>query len=116
MENIVYVGANFHKINEEANYINLQTGCLYKNSYVTAEGHKMIEVGKLPFIPTFRETSSNIHGSWYECNELNVDENKEVDLSYTHWEGKIYKVNYNYNSKLSWVAAYFELNGKIVGE
>jgi hypothetical protein len=100
-----YTGGHFNKVHPEADYY--LDGVLYKYKYVTFEGGRFVKVGKVPFIPTFTCVKRRIHGCWYICNELTAQENKELALSYTHWEGSFYRQHVNRHASQAWIAWFF---------
>jgi hypothetical protein len=95
-----YVGSYFTELFPEGNYY--QDGKILKYS---DEGYKI--VGILPFIPTFYETKSSVSGTWFNCFELSEAENRELELSDTHWSWDIYVTNVNEKSPFNWVGYFF---------
>lgn len=113
METIAWCGSTFKDICPESTSVDLVTGDLFKEVYVTAEGYKMVKVGALPFVPTFTTVSSKPHGSWYNCSQLSEEENNKLNLCYIHWEGSQYITSYERTPNHNWIGAFFS---KVFGD
>jgi hypothetical protein len=104
-----YVGAFFWDLCPEANRIDSE-GNLFKSRYITGEGYVYDIVGQVPFLPTIIRTHTKVGGMYFQVAELSAEENKELDLSYCHYDNTYWRKYWNRNSKFNWIAFYFCLH------